>query len=488
MTSKDLLKLMMKEEFRTHASYSGKRRFLTFPAFVFLVALGTGLTLDRMLEVVSLEQFALFSHISVFIYGLSVGAFGTMGREYLERRYGRSNYLVAMPYLLPLSFKTTFLGMYLRDAIFYVLLMLVPATLGLAVAVVLTDLSLVSVGLFFVAVLVTFMLGLSLSFLVSVIYIRSRLSFAVLTGLLATLFAAYGVFGVIEPESIMPSLGFQMSVRPFPTDWSSAFVHLGIASALVFVMTSLAYALVEVRVSNITQAYRDLLPAYHGRLRFLKGLDRALFSKELVDLRRSGIVAKMFFSFVLPLLFLSFTVWFVNYGLTIPVGFNSVFYAAMVGFIGVLMYSWLNNVDLAEYYSLLPVTVPRMIRVRIMVFLLLTLGISAFFVIAISVLNGETELLWLALIVMFVTSLYMVVMTAYLTGLKTNTFLFDTTVLGKFTVMSFLPDLCLTILSFSLLSNWLFAFLGICLVLGSLAVSTVILYRGIEKKWARASF
>jgi hypothetical protein len=196
----------------------------------------------------------------------------------------------------------------------------------------------------------------------------------------------------------------------------------------------------------------------------------------------------MFFAFVLPLLFLSFTTWYVNNGLAIPVGFNAVFYAAMVGFIGVMMYNWLNNIDLAEYYSLMPVTVPQLIRTRILVFLLLTLGISAFFVVAISILNGETELLWLALIVMFVTSLYMVVMIAYLTGLKTNSFLFDTGVLAKFSILSFFPDLCLTILSFSLMANWTIALAGILLVLISMGIVTRLLYNGIEGKWGRASF
>lgn len=177
-----------------------------------------------------------------------------------------------------------------------------------------------------------------------------------------------------------------------------------------------------------------------------------------------------------------------NYGLAIPVGFNTVFYAAMVGFVAVLMYSWLNNIDLAEYYSLLPVTVPQLIKVRMLVFLLLTSGVSAFFVVAIALLNGETQLLWLALIVMAVTSVYIVAMTAYLTGLKTNSFLFDTSVLARFSVMSFLPDVCLTILSFSLTANWAIAVVGIALVLGVLTIATLILYRGIPAKWGSASF
>jgi hypothetical protein len=265
-------------------------------------------------------------------------------------------------------------------------------------------------------------------------------------------------------------------------------LYAGVCGLATVAFTALAYMLVQVRINIASQSHEDLLPSYYRRVRVFEGVNRSLLAKELLDLRRSGIIAKMFFAFVLPLLFLSFTTWYVNNGLAIPVGFNAVFYAAMVGFIGVMMYNWLNNIDLAEYYSLMPVTVPQLIRTRILVFLLLTLGISAFFVVAISILNGETELLWLALIVMFVTSLYMVVMTAYLTGLKTNSFLFDTGVLAKFSILSFFPDLCLTILSFSLMANWTIALAGILLVLISMGIITRLLYNGIEGKWGRASF
>src|SRR5207247_3323479 len=70
-------------------------------------------------------------HASVFLYGLSVGAFGFLGRQYLERTNGTRNYVVAMPGILPMRLRKTFFGMYVRDAIFYVALLLAPATLGL---------------------------------------------------------------------------------------------------------------------------------------------------------------------------------------------------------------------------------------------------------------------------------------------------------------------------------------------------------------------
>jgi len=479
---------MLKEEFRTHASYSGKQRFLTFPLFVLVLAFFSGLTLERMTEQVPLEQMGVFANLSAFLYGLSVGAFGLMGREYLERRHGTSNYLVAMPYLLPLSFRTTFIGIYLRDAVFYVLLLLAPATLGLILVAPIVGFHLTSIGLLFVAVLLSFMFGLSLSFLASVVYIRSKAAFLGITAAIGVLFGSHAILAVPSLEFIVPSLGFQMNVRPFGDDPGTAALYALVVLLATSVFTLLAYGLVQIRINIASKMHADLLPKIYERTGFMEGINRTLMSKEFLDLRRSGTVAKMFFSFVLPLLFLSFTTWYVNYGLSIPVGFNAVFYAAMVGFVGVMMYSWLNNVDLAEYYSLLPVTVPQLIKIRILVFLILTMGISTFFVVAISVLNGETELLWLALIVMFITSLYTVVMTAYLTGLKTNTFLFDTSVLMRFSVLSFFPDVCLTILSFTLQADWAIAVAGITLVLVMLSLATVVFFRGIDMKWDRTPF
>src|SRR5512136_121297 len=294
MTVKDLLKLMLKEEFRTHASYSGKSRFLTFPIFVFVLSLGSGLTINKMLETVSLEQFAIFAHISVFMYGLSVGAFGLMGREYLERRYGRNNYLVAMPYLLPISFRTTFLGIYLRDAVFYVILLVLPATMGLLAAAPFMGFHLASIALLFVSMLLAFMFGMSLSFMASVIYIRNVKAFTVLTASIAAIFVSHGVFGVPSLNAIIPSLGFQMNVTPFGSDMSEAMLFAGVCGLAIITFTALAYMLVQIRINIVSQSHKDLLPSYYKRVRMLEGLNRTLLAKEILDLRRSGIIAKMF--------------------------------------------------------------------------------------------------------------------------------------------------------------------------------------------------
>lgn len=477
---------MLKEELRTHTTYSGRRRFFTFPIMVFIFSTIFALSIRKLLEETTMEQLVLLTQAGAFLYGIGVGSFGFMGKQYIERRYGTKNYLIAMPALLPLTYRQTFLALYFRDSIFYIALVLLPATGGILVAAPFVGFHVTSILLFFLAAVLSFQLGTSLSFLTSVVYTRNVPAFLALTSSIIALVFLGGALSVFDVGLLVPSLGFQFSIPPFGTDYSGAFWLLIVSLLGIFSMSALSLLLIKFHFVTRDARYESVLPRYISIFR-RAGKYKEIVAKEFVDLRRSGTVGKMFFSFILPLVFLSFTSWFVNKGLQIPVGFNSVFYGAMVGFMGIMLYSWLNNVDSTDYYSLIPVTAPHVVRARILVFMLLTMGISTVFVTAISIMNGELEYLWLALLVMFVTSVYMVVMTAYLTGLRTNTFLFDMSVMSRFTVMSFLPDLCLTILSFSMKVSWA-AVVGIAIVLAVLLGATLILYRGIETKWKGSGF
>ena len=482
-----LLRLMLREEFRVHASYSGRTMFLSFPFIITLFSLAIAVSSGRLLQYTPLADAILLLHLSVFLYGLSVGAFGFLGRQYLERTNGTRNYIVAMPGLLPMRLRTTFLGMYVRDALFYVVLLLAPAIAGLALSVPVTHFRLTSIGFLFATSLLSFLLGMSLSFFVSVLYMRSRAGFLASVAAVCVIFAASGVLRIIPVSLVLPGLSAQFALPPFQPDVPAAAVDVAVALAAVAVLVAGSVALVPERYEPAAVHARQELPQMSRRMaRFPRYGD--LLSKELVDLRRSGTFAKMFFSFVAPLLFLSFTAWFVRYGLQIPVGFNTVFYAGMVGFFGVMLYNWLNNVDATDYLATLPVSVPQLIRTKLLAFLLMTSWIMVAFVVGIAYLNGDTRLLWLALPVALITSVYMVAMTAYLTGLRTNSFLFDPGVLARFTILSMLPDLGLTILSFTIDRDLGFAVAGISVVLAVLGAATYFLLQGIESKWRTHEF
>lgn len=478
---------MLREEYRMHTSYTSRHMFLAFPVLVLLLSFGTAATAPNYLAVTPLRDVLLVVHVSIFLYGVSVGAFGFLGHQYQERATGYRNYLVTQPSILPMSFKRTFLGMFVRDAIFYLVLILIPMIGGLFLSIPFSGFRWTSILLLFGAALISFLAGMSLSFFMSTLYVRSAPAFVGVAAVVAGLFFAYGIGRVVPAAVLLPGLAVQFAIPPLGSLGPATLVSAAIGIGLIVLLLAGAVALVSDQFESRNTDAADELPGWDRRLARFRGY-RTLLAKELLDLKRSGTPVKMFFSFVTPLIFLSFTVWFVRYGLALPIGFNTVFYASMVGFFGISLYNWLNNVDAVDYMATLPLTVPQIIRVKLLAYLLLTLGISAAFVVAISWMNGDTRLLWLAIPVMIVTSLYSVVMTAYLTGLRTNSFLFDPGVLFAFSAMSMLPDVGLTILSFTIDANPAFALTGIGLTLGSLTLATLILYRGIDRKWARAAF
>jgi hypothetical protein len=476
-----LLKLMLREEYRLHVSYSSRTIFMAMPLFVAVVSFFLGVTMNNLEENVPLSELLILTNMGIFLYGLSVGAFGFLGRTHIERREGKINFLVAMPTILPISFRRTFLGMFLRDVIFYLAIILLPALGGLLLATPIAGFDLISVGAIMIPIFLSFLYGISLSFAISVIFTRNLPAFlvVVITFVLAIAGHAVGLYGL---DMVLPSFGLQFVLPPFQFDAIAATAYIMTSILLSLVLVAVAVILVKERYESSRSSFEELLPTYISRFSFM-GRYQSLVAKEFVDLIRSGTIWKMTFSFVAPLVFLSLTTWYVNNGLGIPVGFNTVFYAAMVGFFGILMYSWLTNVDTVDYYETLPVTFPMLIRTKLIVFFLITSGISTIFVLAIAFLNGELDSLWLSLPVLYIMSAYMVIATAYLTGISPQSFLFNPQILTKFTVVSILPDLCLTILSFSLDSTPVLAGAGIGIVCLVLLICTVFFHRGIERKW-----
>ena len=472
-----LIPLMLKEEFRFHASHSSRHIFLSFPVIVCLFSFAAAVSSPRLFEEMSPTRMIQIVHISIFIYGMSVGAFAFLGMQIVERRFGRRNFLVAMPSLLPMSFKKTFFGLYVRDVIFYVALLIFPLMLGLILSVPITNFSLISIGFLFVTVLLSFLLGLSLSFFMSSVYMRSTKIFVGLVCVIIVVALGYGL-KLYNLDLLMPTIKLQFTREPFFLIESLALIIL-----LPFLATLLTPETHEAKVGR----YKSVLPAFERRFAFSKSYS-TLLAKEFLDLKRSRTFGKIFFSFVVPLIFLGFTSFLIKSGFNLPVGFNTIFYAAMVGFFGILIYSWLNNVDVVDYFETLPVTVPQLIKARLIVFFILTLWISTVFVVAIGIINGDLGLIGLALVVMFITSIYMVITIAYLTGLRTNTSLFAPDVMLKFWALALLPDVCITLLSFTLYSNIVFSIIGIVIVCSMLLLASYILYHGIEQKWGRAEF
>jgi hypothetical protein len=102
--------------------------------------------------------------------------------------------------------------------------------------------------------------------------------------------------------------------------------------------------------------------------------------------------------------------------------------------------------------------------------------------------NGEPWKIWLALPVAFATSAYTVVATAYLTGLRTNTYLLSGPMIARFGLLTIPPLLAIAFLSlgYDLFPGLALQLIGI--VIGAMALFTFLLFVLIEGRWGKVTF
>jgi len=238
-------------------------------------------------------------------------------------------------------------------------------------------------------------------------------------------------------------------------------------------------------VQGYREQYRETLASSEWSRRWAVP---AVVAKERIDLQRSRTGIKMVFSFAVPLMMLVFVNWFLDRGLPLEVEFNTIFWGVMVGFFGTMLYSWLNTMDDSSFYATLPLQVPDLVRARLVLFGTVTWWIPALFMGLIALLSRELRLLPLAIFVMAAVGLYIVSYTAWITGLHTNSSLYDASIFARFFLVSVPPMVLLAILSMALeqaLPVVMVALSFTCLVL---LLATQLFYGRIEHRWAGEEF
>jgi hypothetical protein len=473
-----LMAAMFKEEFRLQASYSSRASTMSFPFMLAVLSFIVAVSLPRLEQEISMDRILLGVFASITLYGLAVGGFSFLGREMMERRWGHATFLLATPQTLPISFKTTFLVFFLKDLLYYVFVTLLPVTIGLMMSIPITGFAVSSILLLFGLLTVTFCYAISFSFLMSSIYMRDHRVFTVLALLVIGVIIASGFFKLVEPGLVVPSIAFWFTRDP---------IALAATLSATAAFAAWAVLLVEDRLESPTVQVESRYDEVHEKFsRF--GRFQPYLAKEWIDLIRSKTLTKLMTAFVLPLVFLSAFDWFLGTTVSGEIQFSTIFYGGMVGFFGVLIYSWLNNIDYVEYYNTFPVQVPTIVKSKLIMFLILTSGISTAFVVAMAGINGDWNNLPLAIVVMFSTSIYMVVVTAWLTGLRTNVYLFDTKILTRFAILSVIPLMAITFLSMA--QDWLGWRMLVALALVCMVLATVtrLLLNRIETRWRYEAF
>jgi hypothetical protein len=270
---------------------------------------------------------------------------------------------------------------------------------------------------------------------------------------------------------------------------SGSIPDLAIAVAVILALCAFSLFYIREMPHPVERRFRSQCLPLRRRAR-VRGQYASRAAKEWTDPRRSGGLGSVLFSFILPLLFLWGLLWmmssvmtFMSDGEAIALPFDTVFYAIVIGFFGSLVYGWLNNLDNNGSYRMLPVTMTDVIKAKLILFVILNTAVSVVYLGLISLTRGELwPLLPVGLYTMFMVSGYTGVLTAYMTGVFTNSLMFDYKVMTIYSLAVAPALIVLIVMSFSGLL-WASAILATLM-----GIAAYVLLGRIDNKWGRVEF
>jgi len=516
-------KVMFKEEYRKNVEFAKARQMILFPLLLslvtmvstvglqFLVGDSAAQTSDTDVNSFTWQELRFALHLPLLMFSLGMGTFAFMGRDALVRRTASKNHLLASPALQPLPNSMAHFVYFVKDLVFYVLLILTPIILGMGLGKGLdtffdieTPLQYSSLPWTWFAMVVTLAQGLVISFLASALWMRGR-PYTIFGPMAVVLIGIIVGVGVFDIELVLIGLQIQTSKN----------LLLGIFGFVMCILLGYLSSLLIIDDFDVSVVEKgDLFKPIYAKLSFLgRGEIRLIVAKEFVDLFRSGSIKKMVVSYSIPLAVLLGMAWLIDFA-EAPIPINLLSYAPFLGFFGFNFYSWLTILDSPEFMNGLPVRVPQLIRAKVLVYFLITSWISLIFIILMAWRLDEWASLPTSIVVMFANSIYIVALTAFLMGLRPNKAIFDASIMIWFWIGTVLPLLGLFLLSFSqgdvsLYGNWwerasqdgLAAtagmydetmvrqgYLGMLAISGFLLFASAVLWKLMDRRWGAAEF
>ena len=469
---------MIKEEWRLHTSLTGKFGSALFPVMIFMFTAVAAYITPYIMGNIQLSTILLMLHVSMLIYGVFVGGFGAIGEHVMTRRLGQVNMLLQLPLLYPISFKRVMGVFYIKDSLYYLVYTFIPLVLGIGLVAPHAGVTYYGVLRLGGTMFLAFMTGMGLSFALSALSIRSKKRSVVLSLVILGLIAMVHPLKLIPASYILPPLGY----------WETGNLSFLAISAVESILLALIGVYFMKEQFEIRQKrYDESFLAVESQLSGFGAL-KTMIAKEWLELRRSGSFAPAVMGFSGHLLAIYFVSWLFQSGFGIPIQFNVVFFSGFVGFMGVMTYSFLTNLEHNEYLNVMPVSVDSVVKAKLSIYFVLTSGITVLYVVMIGYLKGQMHLVPMGLFVAASTSLFVVAVTAYLTGLWTNTMFFSAKTILKFTAIV-VPPLT-TIEIGTMLMQFLPEF-STKLIYGTsilLFIVSAIVFSRLETKWKGTTF
>lgn len=451
---------MIKEEWRIHSSLFGSFMFLLFPFLIATFVLAGMASLPVFREIFPSIQIAIIGHGMFLLFGLSIGSFGLMGREFMNRRFGHASLIAYSSRSLPVSERSLFTIFIIKDILFYFFLWILPFGAGMFISSFFGYMIASAIPVIITSAFLSFMLGISVSFFLSTVYVHSR---ALLVACLAAMASAAFYFGS-SIIAIMPSVEFMLNPR------IDNFLYCISISAALFI---LSIAFLKIDYPENRRRYENSLSSIAGIFSFSR--HRFFMAKDFLDMMRSeGGLGKIIFSFFFPLAMIWFMLSvFIRF---VPEANPLLIFSIFLGVISSTVYNWLTEYDLFSSYSFLPMRASDAIKSKLASYLAINI-ISVIILLSAAALLGQAEMLIYSLLMMASVSVYAVSVIIFLTGLHPNIMLYNARIFVQYILMN--SALLLVFIFLSLLDP--------ALTLSSLLlapVSLVLLKRGFEK-WDR---
>ncbi|MDD1675614.1 MAG: hypothetical protein LUQ17_02885 [Methanomicrobiales archaeon] len=435
---RELFTAMMKEEWRIHTSLFGASGFVFFPLLCTFFAFAGSLIWPMFTDVLPARQLVLLVHYAYVLAGASVGAFGLFGREVMNRRFGQASLIAYSSRSLPVTEQAILFSFFAKDTVYYFFFWIFPFVAGATLAAPWIGISLSPMPLLLVSLSLSFLIGLSLVFFLSTIYVHStRFLILVLVFSGASLLIARVVN--VEISGMLPSFVFFYAPSPLP---------LILALIMITVPVILSIRFLKIDYAESTTRYAPALDSLSKRYRWSSSAH--FLAKDILDLSRSeGGLGKIIFSFLIPVLFL----WFALFILRrfIPSLDTLIVFSILLGVISSTVYNWVTEFDIYTSYSYLPVKISTVIKAKLQSYLLLNL-VSVVILVGAGIGAGEFFLLIPALVTFGAVSFYAVSVTVFCTGLSPTVMLYNAKVYLPY--LALIAPVLLFLIFVSLPNSW----------------------------------
>jgi hypothetical protein len=431
-----LLRSMAKEEWRIHSTLFGNLLFLLFPFVIMLAVIVTCAYSPLMQGFVTLGTIVAVVNFLFLFFGMNIGAFGMHALEFMNRRFGHASLIAYSSRSLPVSEHEIFINMLVKDVFYYFMLFIVPSVAGFSIIGSFFGMTISQAMLMLVSVTLSFLIGMSVVFFLSVVYSHS----ARLLALMALLFG-------VAVAMWSRQYGLVQGFPPIAFFYSASWVQLLISLAITSGLCAFSTAFLKVDYPGEKEAFRNRLESRAKSLRrFFPARMALLVSKDFLDLKRSrGGIGRIIFSLLVPMiliwLFLNSLAGYVR--IMDVLGVFSIVLATYTSSI----YNWLTEYDAFTHYAFLPVKASEVIMAKVRVTLVTSLVSVAIFL-AVGLKQG----LGVGMIPCFAAFcclfIYGLSLTVYLTGLYPSILFFSAKNLVLYLVYLVPPSVLLILATF----------------------------------------